>query len=1207
MKKSHYVLSMVIATLLVISLFSVAAGAIVDLDTSQPSIEEELGIDQNEMDSESLEKVGSEEYEEISPIRIDDDDDLEDAADEHNWPGDGSEEDPYIIENYELDGDGYGYGIFMGNVTDHFIIRENYIHSARGDDEPYYENSGIYIYNTTNGEIRDNDPITNNDFGIRMVNSQENLVINNNVSENEGEGWNDGHGIYIENSDSNSFENNTISESEDIGMLVEASDYNDFLNNEVSYNGEFGIILRDTIGNEFEDNEMIDDGIWFEGDEMENWDSHTIDESNTVNEDPIYYWVEESDDTVPDDAGQIILVNSTGVTIEDQHISETDVGITLAYSNENTITDNTVLDNFWHGIHLEESHRNDLVDNTVEENEHGIFFLYSSENTIIDNEVHYNDWHGISLRDFSMSNTISENNATNNGVVQTAANAIYLRDDSNENLVTNNTLSENPRGIFIRETSDNHIENNTVTDNEDSGIRLFIENENNKVINNYLENSGERHGIGVHRSDSNEIIDNTILDHEEYAIEIEGDSEDLYISGNEMVQGGLGLSGTILEGYNTHEIHENNTVNGDPVYYWRDQDGGEIPSDAGQVILSNSTDVTVDGLEVSNASMGINLGFSEDITITNNIANDGDFGIRMQESHNNFIKNNELSRNIFSGLYVYDSDYNEIVSNTVSDTIDLYGIYLFNSDESVLYHNNIVDNEFQAYSFGSETSEWDNGYPDGGNYWSDYDGVDLYHGEDRDQPGSDGIGDTEHDGDFVTDEYPLMEPAETPHVRIDHPNDHPEEDQYITDEEVTIELSGMYRYTDTLYYEIRLNEGDWIDLGTDSSYTFDDLEDGEYGLEVRVSDGEGNTDYNSAEFVLDTETPVLDITSPEEGTIISVDTFTVAWSAYDNTSGLDYSEVRLNDGEWTQVGRATAHTFTELEDEENMIEVRTWDQAGHNSTDELMVEVMTEPSLDIIAFENDVETDEAMISGEAEEGVNVWIDDEEVELDEEFSFEETVMLEGGENYIEIVAEDEAGNQNTKEITAAYIPQIDELRGEIDDLREDLEGQIDELRGDLEVQIDDLRDDLEDVEEDLQGQIDDLEGEIADIEGQIDALSNDLEDVEEDLQGQIDDLEVDIDDIEADITEIEDDIDGIENDIAALEDDIDEVWTELEGFQEEQEEIDEDQDDDIDMARNLGIVGIVLAILALVIAIVAMMKNKDESESISAEQDEEDIL
>jgi hypothetical protein len=58
-----------------------------------------------------------------------------------------------------------------------------------------------------------------------------------------------------------------------------------------------------------------------------------------------------------------------------------------------------------------------------------------------------------------------------------------------------------------------------------------------------------------------------------------------------------------------------------------------------------------------------------------------------------------------------------------------------------------VNNKNQVYSEDS-SNIWDDGYPSGGNYWSNYTGVDI---------NDDGIGDTAHIIDASnTDRYPLM-------------------------------------------------------------------------------------------------------------------------------------------------------------------------------------------------------------------------------------------------------------------------------------------------------------------------------------------------------------------------------------------------------------------------------------------------------------------
>jgi hypothetical protein len=49
---------------------------------------------------------------------------------------------------------------------------------------------------------------------------------------------------------------------------------------------------------------------------------------------------------------------------------------------------------------------------------------------------------------------------------------------------------------------------------------------------------------------------------------------------------------------------------------------------------------------------------------------------------------------------------------------------------------------------------WDNDYPSGGNYWSDYSGVDFNSGPYQNLTANDGIGDTP----YTIDRYPLMAP-----------------------------------------------------------------------------------------------------------------------------------------------------------------------------------------------------------------------------------------------------------------------------------------------------------------------------------------------------------------------------------------------------------------------------------------------------------------
>jgi len=60
------------------------------------------------------------------------------------------------------------------------------------------------------------------------------------------------------------------------------------------------------------------------------------------------------------------------------------------------------------------------------------------------------------------------------------------------------------------------------------------------------------------------------------------------------------------------------------------------------------------------------------------------------------------------------------------------------------YHNNFKNNTTQAYISGGAFNLFNEVYPQGGNFWSDYHAVDLYRGPNQDEPGPDGTGDTLH-------------------------------------------------------------------------------------------------------------------------------------------------------------------------------------------------------------------------------------------------------------------------------------------------------------------------------------------------------------------------------------------------------------------------------------------------------------------------------
>jgi parallel beta-helix repeat protein len=152
---------------------------------------------------------------------------------------------------------------------------------------------------------------------------------------------------------------------------------------------------------------------------------------------------------------------------------------------------------------------------------------------------------------------------------------------------------------------------------------------------------------------------------------------------------------------------------------------------------------------------GILLNDSLEDTVSGNNVTANDNGVQLFNSSVNTVSENNIANNTY-GIYLEFSSNNNTISGNSVTTNSYDGIYLTSSSNNIIFHNNFINNTSQAYVYNS-TNTWDNDYPSGGNYWSDYKGIDLYSGPHQNVTGSDGIGDTPYVIDANnTDDYPLM-------------------------------------------------------------------------------------------------------------------------------------------------------------------------------------------------------------------------------------------------------------------------------------------------------------------------------------------------------------------------------------------------------------------------------------------------------------------
>jgi parallel beta-helix repeat protein len=341
--------------------------------------------------------------------------------------------------------------------------------------------------------------------------------------------------------------------------------------------------------------------------------------------------------------------------------------------------------------------------------------------------------------------------------------------------------SSNGGGISLSQARDILLTGNRVSSNPKAGILVSAAN-NVSIIGNIVSGT-DLHGLHVRGSDNVTLANNTVSSSGLYGIALES-STDFTLTNNSITNDGVFLAGQLLSHYRSHTITLDNTVNGQPLYYFKDS--SDIVMDgtpAGQLLFANCTNVLVTNSTIMNTDLAVLVAFVDGASIiSNNLTHNKD-GISMIYSDNITAKDNDVSLNAntsittrfsnavtiegnnASGITGYQwaigsltSTNITVVGNFVSTNTDV-GIGLGDSTPALVYGNAIISNTVQGFDNRGNENSWDNGYPSGGNYWSDYTGGDQFNGPNQDIPGSDGIGDTPYVIDLNSqDKYPLMAP-----------------------------------------------------------------------------------------------------------------------------------------------------------------------------------------------------------------------------------------------------------------------------------------------------------------------------------------------------------------------------------------------------------------------------------------------------------------
>ena len=167
--------------------------------------------------------------------------------------------------------------------------------------------------------------------------------------------------------------------------------------------------------------------------------------------------------------------------------------------------------------------------------------------------------------------------------------------------------------------------------------------------------------------------------------------------------------------YFIHTIY-NNTVNGKPLVYLVGE-SDKIIDDAGQIILVSCTNMTIRGVNLTNADFGCILVNCSKCLVKDSNISSGDGTLWLIHSNNNRIQNNRISHNFEGVCLDCKSTQNFIISNTISNN-DWCGIIVEDgSNFNKIIKNNFIENKYNAFFYNSFFNRWAR------NYWSDWPGI----------------------------------------------------------------------------------------------------------------------------------------------------------------------------------------------------------------------------------------------------------------------------------------------------------------------------------------------------------------------------------------------------------------------------------------------------------------------------------------------------
>lgn len=908
-----------------------------------------------------------------------------------------------------------GNNIYMISVSNGTLIGNSIFDSNYTSVSIRFSRNLSIISNSIDGSV--------NSGGLHLWNSNNILVKDNNISDNHETGFSTSGCGRI------TLINNTIGSNGNTGLHLTNTGYSKFSGNSVQ--GRIGhaiVISGNSPENQLYSNSLIDGGLYFYLDDG-TMASQTITENNTVDGAPIRFYANKdmSSMSTPSDTGQILLANVTGLSISGIDFDKGSIGMQVLNSKEISVTactfmglyigamfvdssscdisNNIIMDMGSIGINLEECsdltlHSNDISDATI-----GLYQSGVNQGIEVMKNTIRNCNEGISLHPSLFAQVGGSNNTFSYNDISGGTKGFYVIFEE-MSIISNNSIKDMGTellfgaGIELFNTKNMTVSSNMLM-NSSVGIdvngRYWGGSWHNTIKENRVEEARDV-GIYVNRSMGGDYTSNLVFRSASFGMKFEN-SYSNYVHLNSFIKN----NGSTDDYSPSHiQAKDDSTLNswqmdgkGNFWSDWKepDNDGNGIVDEAYLIFGDENFDTRpLTGSPI--------LFLSEPLDL---VAEPGDETISLSWSPpltnlDDWIESYSIFKREGDGAGSEAFTVNGTDMNLIDDSVE----------NNIEYHYWIAAvNKFGMGTYSEEVSATPDGtppileilYPMDGSVtnmtslpfiWNGTDDVAFDHFEIR------------------IDESEWIRQANNMSANITH----------ISEGEHTFYLAGFdtvgnrneinitfivdftapvvwftmfpdgiplsfrnttlevdWNGTDDIgveRYEIRIDDGEFIDANQSFSYVLTDLDEGDHTVQIRVWDLAGNSNITSISFEIDLTAPTIHIIWPVDELNTLDRNITATWFTIENSQYPYVHSVKIDGGEWIELGQTAEYEISNLSVGIHTFTIRAVDSAGNIGENVSVFEVFEDEIPPVIVTINGRVVDK---DGDPLSGVKITSDD----------------------------------------------------------------------------------------------------------------------------------------------------------------------------------------------------------------------------------------